>query len=88
MDVPKDFEVVDFEGGLYAVVTGIDGESDVEAMMTVKEFLLSNGNLQEDPSRPALGNVISSPMAQEALGYAQMDYYVPVKATDRKEIGG
>jgi len=85
MDVPEDFEIVDFEGGLYAVVTGIDGESDVDAMAAVKEFLQANGNLEEDPSRPALGNVITSPAAKEALGYGQMDYYVPVKAANRSE---
>lgn len=78
-EVPEDFEIVDFCGGLYAVATDIDGRTDQEAMrLAVDAFLASNG-LVRDGSRRELGNVITSPAARKILGYSQMDYYTPVK---------
>lgn len=44
----------------------------------VDAFLRANG-LERDTSRPELGNIITSPMAQEIMGYEQMDYYTPVR---------
>jgi hypothetical protein len=44
----------------------------------VDKFLDENG-LIRDESRFDLGNIITSPMAIDVLGYNQMDYYAPVK---------
>lgn len=73
------FAVVDFPGGLYAVVTGIDGQSNRAEMAALAEFIAAHG-LERDPDRAELGNVITSPAAKAALGYEQMDYFVPVRA--------
>ena len=48
----------------------------------VDEFLRQAGFVR-DGSRVELGNVITSPRAREILGYDQMDYYTPIKATER-----
>ncbi len=80
MSVPDCFEIVDFPGGLYAVATGIDGESGEDAINAVKRFIDEKGCFAEDPSRSYMGNVITPPAAKLALGYEQMDYYVPIKA--------
>lgn len=77
---PPEFEVVDFPGGLYAVATDIDQKTDREAMNTEMDRFLKENNLERDAVRPELGNIITSPAAQEILGYEQMDYYTPVKA--------
>lgn len=80
MNVPDEFEIIDFKGGLYAVATDIDQKTNMDAMkVEVDEFLNSNG-LERDMSRPELGNIITSPLAKEIMGYEQMDYYTPVKA--------
>ena len=80
MAVPQELEIIDFQGGLYAVATDIDQKTDKEHMnIEVDKFLSENG-LERDTSRFELGNVITSPLAQEIMGYAQMDYYFPVKA--------
>lgn len=80
MNVPKEFEIINFQGGLYAVTTGIDQQTDIELMNSkVDEFLSQNG-FERDPSRSDLGNVITSPLAKEIMGYEQMDYYTPIKA--------
>ena len=78
--VPEAYELVDFPGGLYAVACGVDGESNEEAMDAIRQFLREKSSFVEDPTRKQLGNVITPPAAEKALGYLQMDYYVPIKA--------
>lgn len=79
MSVPSEFEIVDFKGGLYAVATDIDQKTDTELMNTqVDKFICENG-FEQDELRCQLGNIITSSLAQEIMGYAQMDYYFPIK---------
>ena len=79
MTLPESAEVVDFPGGMYAVATGIDQQTDKKAMdADVAVFLEENG-LVIDPERQELGNIITSPVVQKVLGYEQMDYYYPVR---------
>ena len=79
LDVPSEFEIIDFPGGLYAAATDIDQQADMDAMnMEVDRFLRENG-FERDKTRPQLGNVITSPAAQAAMGYEQMNYYFPIK---------
>ena len=47
----------------------------------VDKFLKENG-FERDTSRLELGNIITSPMAQEIMGYEQMDYYTPIKGRE------
>ena len=82
LDVPADFSVIDFPGGLYAVTTGIDQQTDVDEMRRQMECFLAQNGLKRDETRPDLGNVITSLRAREILGYEQMDYYTPVKAKE------
>lgn len=78
MDVPDEFEIVDFPGGLYAVVTGVDGQDNSGEMRETETFIRTHG-FERDESRQPLGNIITPQAAQERLGYCQMDYYTPVK---------
>lgn len=45
MDVPKEFEIIDFEGGLYAVATDIDQKTDMEAMKKEVDFFWTKTDL-------------------------------------------
>lgn len=45
----------------------------------IDKFLSENG-FERDTSRSELGNIITSPLAKEIMGYEQMDYYIPIKA--------
>ena len=76
---PEDFDVIDFPGGLYAVTTDIDGQDNTNALNAIKDFIKEKGCFEEDNSRKYLGNIITPPSAGKALGYNQMDYYIPVK---------
>ena len=79
MALPDGAEIVNFPGGMYAVATGIDQQTDKKAMdADVAVFLEENG-LVIDPERWELGNIITSPVVQKVLGYEQMDYYYPVR---------
>ncbi len=71
-------DVVDFPGGLYAVVCGIDAQSNAEEMAAVAAFMEQHGLVRDD-SRPDLGNIVGNAETKAVLGYEQMDYYTPVK---------
>lgn len=80
LNVPVEYEIIDFKGGLYAVGTDIDQQTDVDAMkIQVDEFLDANG-FERDLDRKELGNIITPPSAYKIMGYNQMDYYSPIKA--------
>lgn len=80
MAVPPELEVIDFEGGLYAVATDIDQKTDKGLLdAQINAFLNENG-FERDPSRCELGNIMTSPLAKKIMGYEQMDYYIPIKA--------
>lgn len=85
MEVPEDLKIVDFPGGLYAVATGRDGDdADAQAAKrAIDAFIESSGCFERDCSRAELGNIISTPAAEAALGYSQMDYYTPIRVKQR-----
>ena len=79
MMLPDGAEVVDFPGGMYAVATDIDQQTDKDAMnAAVAEFMARYG-FELDESRRELGNIISSPAVSAVLGFEQMDFYYPVR---------
>lgn len=77
--VPDTFEVVDFPGGLYAVACDVDGESNEDAIDAIRRFIQDKDCFVEDTERKQLGNVITPPTVQKAMGYSQMEYYMPIK---------
>ena len=82
MNVPTEFDIIDFKGELYAVATGIDQQTDRDLMNAAIDKFLSENGFERDVSRPELGNIITSPQAQKIMGYEQMDYYTPIKGKE------
>lgn len=80
LEVPQEFKIIDFEGGLYSVATDIDQKTDMEAMQIEVDKFLEENSLMRDDSRFEMGNIITSPTVCKTIGYNQMDYYTPVKA--------
>lgn len=80
MNVPEEFPIIDFKGGLYAVATDIDGQTDTEAMAKEVDAFLEAHGFERDPSRRELGNVITPPSASGIMGFEQMDYFTPIRA--------
>lgn len=82
MNVPLEFEIIDFKGGLYAVATGIDQRTDRDLMNKETDIFLNENGFCRDTSRSELGNIITSPLAKTIMGYEQMDYYTPIKSKE------
>lgn len=81
MEVPEELKIVDFPGGLYAVAAGRDGDdADAkQAKAAINAFIENSGCFERDCCRAELGNIISTPAVEAALGYNQMDYYTPIR---------
>lgn len=45
----------------------------------IDKFLNENG-FERNTSRSELGNIITSPLVKQIMGYEQMNYYFPIKA--------
>ena len=74
----EDFRVIDFPGGIYAVITGIDAASNESEMAEIEAFIARSG-FAHDETRGQLGRIIGTEETKKGLGYDQMDYFVPVK---------
>jgi hypothetical protein len=82
MQVPDEFEIVDFKGGYYAVITGIDGKR-ADAAMQIRDEYLKKHRLVIDDTRPAFGHVLSGyELIKQTLGAGQMDYWFPVRRAE------
>lgn len=79
MNISDDFNIIDFPGGLYAVASEIDGQDSAEVISVIKHFIKEKGCFEEDTSREYMGNIPTPTSAFNAMGYNQMDYYVPIK---------
>jgi len=79
MSTPDGYNIIDFQGGLYAVATDIDQRTDMTVLDAARDEFLQANCFVLDERRPRLGNIITSPAAQKILGYSQMDYYTPIK---------
>ena len=84
MDVPNDFEIVDFPGGLYAVATGIDGQDNAPVLSLIEAFIEKSGCFEEDKSRKKMGHIVTPQLFKEAVGYELMDYWTPIKIRSTK----
>jgi len=79
MEVPDEFNIVDFKGGYYAVITGVDGK-DISAVCAVRDEYLKKHNLVIDESRHSFGHILSGyELIKETLGAGQMDYWFPIR---------
>ncbi len=77
------FDVVDFPGGLYAVAISKDkDDADGNRVVAgIREWVKSSGvfALDERPGHYELFHVITPDEAYEAMGYRQLDIFVPIK---------
>jgi len=81
---PGEFEIIDYEGGLYAAGVSVD-EDDGDGTRVyngIREWIEASGRfeLDERPGHYTLFHVTTSPAAKKALGYNQLDIFVPVRA--------
>ena len=82
------YELVEFEGGLYAAAMSVDGDDDIgnRVHAGILKWIEDSGfELDERPGHRTMGHMLNpSDEIKEALGYDQMDLYVPIKIRDQK----
>jgi hypothetical protein len=78
-----DYDVIDFPGGIYVAAISIDGDDgDGEQVYNdIKAWIESSESFEIDESseRHTMFHIITSDTVYEALGYRQLDIYVPIK---------
>ncbi len=79
----KPYELIEFEGGLYAAAMSVDGDDDINGRVYsgILKWLESSGFvLDERHGRRTMGHMVNpTEEIKNALGYDQMDLYVPIK---------
>lgn len=77
------YELIEFEGGLYAAAMTIDGDDDISGRVYtgIKKWVETSGfELDERPGRQTLCHMVNpTDEIKNALGYHQQDVYVPIK---------
>lgn len=77
------FDTVDYEGGLYAARVSVEGDDeDGEAVFAdIQEWVRQSDGfeLDERPGHYDLFHVITPECAKDALGYRQLEIYVPIR---------
>ncbi len=77
------FEIVDFEGGLYASAISKDGDpTDGSRVMNgIYEWIAKSERfeLDEHKGHYAMYHIIGSPTSDQALGYGQLEIYRPIR---------
>jgi len=83
----KPYELITFEGGLYAAAMSVDGDDDISGRVYegIKKWVETSGfELDERPGRRTLCHMLNpSDEIRAALGYNQLDIYVPIKIRNR-----
>ena len=88
-EIPKGtsgYEVMDFPGGLYAVVNYADNDAE-GAYKNIKKWVEESGCFAPDDSasRHFLWHFISTEAVKTAMGYYQYDFYFPIKIKEEAE---
>jgi DNA-binding transcriptional MerR regulator/predicted GNAT family acetyltransferase len=90
MEEPREFETVDFEGGLYAsAVSRDEDDSDGERVYRgIKRWVEHSEcfELDERPGHYAMYHIIGTPEIKEAMGYGQLEIYVPIRIKQRNNL--
>ena len=81
------YEIIEFKGGLYAAAMSVDGDDDINGRVYegIKKWLESSGfELDEQPGRRTLCQMVNpTDEIKAALGYHQLDIYVPIKVRSK-----
>ena len=77
------YELITFEGGLYAAAMSVDGDDDITGRVQagIQKWLETSGfELDDRPGHRTLCHMVNpTDEIKEALGYHQLDIYVPIK---------
>ncbi|MGI5899656.1 MAG: hypothetical protein ACOX8S_07000 [Christensenellales bacterium] len=82
-DIYCEYEIIDFEGGLYACDVAVLDDYDDEQRVygAIKEWIKSSEvfEMDERPGHYDLSHGITPEYAAKAMGHMQLEIYVPIK---------
>lgn len=82
------YNLIEFEGGLYAAAMSVDGEDDIGGRVYsgILKWLENSGfELDERPGHRTMCHMVNpTDEIKNALGYDQLDIYVPVKIRSKE----
>lgn len=76
------YEIIEFEGGLYANAVSMDGDDDISGRvyMGIKQWIDNSGfELDERKGHRTMCHMIVGEKMNRGLGYKQLDIFVPIK---------
>lgn len=76
------YEIIDFEGGLYAAAISVDGDDDINGRVFegVQKWLETSGfEMDERTGHRTMCHMIVTDNIRKGLGYDQLDIYIPIK---------
>ncbi len=83
----QDFDIVDFEGGMYAAAVSRDGDDEDgnRVYAGVKKWIEKSGTLElnERPGHYTMCHIITDKRVKETLGFCQLEILVPVKKIEK-----
>lgn len=83
------YELIEFEGGLYAAAMSVDGDDDIGGRVYsgILKWLEDSGfELDERPGHRTMCHMLNpTDVIKHALGYDQLDIYVPIKIRSKKQ---
>ena len=83
----QDFDIVDFEGGMYATAVSRDGDDEDgnRVHAGIKKWIEKSGVLELDvrPGHYTMCHIITDNRVKEALGFYQLEILVPVKKIEK-----
>lgn len=83
------YEFIEFEGGLYAAAMSVDGDDDIGGRVYtgIQKWLETSGfELDERPGHRTMCHMLNpTDEIKDALGYHQLDIYVPIKVRKKLE---
>ena len=83
------YELIEFEGGLYAAAMAVDGDDDISGRIysgILKWVEDSEFELDERPGHRSMCHMVNpTDEIRNALGYDQLDIYVPIKIRGKEQ---
>lgn len=77
------FEIIDFEGGLYATAVSKDQDDEDGNIVyeAIKQWIAASDQfvIDENDDRHTMSHIITSQEAQKLIGFSQLEIWVPMK---------
>jgi len=81
------FEIIDFNGGFYAVATAVDTGDDPASLdqtqHEIEEWVRQSNYYELDLGNRMRMTQMPAPQTKQIMGYAQLDVFVPIKVKNK-----